>query len=338
MVALLVLAALPLPALGGPKTDTIVLRNGNQITCEIKGMERGRIRVSTDSMGTIYIEWDDVVSVSSPAQFVVELYDGRRARGELVATPEERQVMVRYRSRERILALGDIVWIDPLKVDGSIKTRWDGSLSLGIDVAKTDSERNFNGEFDARHRDEKYILEFSGSAVLRSRDEASDTTRAVFDGIYRRLLDNRYFWAAFGGLERNDELGMDLRSLAGAGGGRFFSQTTRSLWLGTAGLVVVNEQRAGDESAQNSLEMLLNTNYEFFTYDTPKTSVNLRLTVFPSLTDWGRVRSNLNFYVRRELIEDLFLQLSTYYSLDNEPPDEGETSDYGITFSIGYTF
>ena len=38
------------------KTDVVIMMNGDALTCEIKELERARLRVSTDSMGTVQIE------------------------------------------------------------------------------------------------------------------------------------------------------------------------------------------------------------------------------------------------------------------------------------------
>ncbi len=320
------------------KTDVIHLRNGDRTTGEIKKLERGRLQLSTDSMGTVYIEWDDILRITSPANFVIELVDGRRSVGALTESEADGQMVVRYRNRERVLAMQDVVWIDPLKLDGKVTNRWDGSFSLGLDIAKTNNNRGLTGSFDARRRAEESQLSFSGSVYSRSQDEVDDTLRATLGTQYRRLLERRWFWAAIGGLERNDELGIDLRSLLGGGYGRFLTQTNKSLWAAVGGAVVVNEQRAGDEAAENNLEGYFSTSYEYFVYDSPKTTLNAAWELFPSITDAGRVRSNLDLSFRRELVEDLFLELSAYGSWDNRPPDVGENTDYGIVTSLGYTF
>ena len=55
------------PAVAAPKTDVVVLENGDRVTGEIKGLEHNRLRLSTDHMGTIYIEWDKIARLSSKA-------------------------------------------------------------------------------------------------------------------------------------------------------------------------------------------------------------------------------------------------------------------------------
>ena len=54
-LALGCLALLAVPA-WAQKTDVVTLVNGDTLTCEIKLLERGRLQVSTDHMGTVNIE------------------------------------------------------------------------------------------------------------------------------------------------------------------------------------------------------------------------------------------------------------------------------------------
>lgn len=320
------------------KTDVIHLRNGDRLTAEIKRLERGRLKLSTDSMGTIYVEWKDIARLTSKEIYIVELLDGERVQGTLATPGNDGTLVVVDRDEPRQLDMEQVAWIDPLKLDIERIKRWDGSVSAGFDKTKANNDTSISASFDARRRAVAFQLDLGGSLYSRSQDDAEDSIRADFGAVYRRLLEQRWFWAVLGSLERNDEQAIDLRALAGAGYGRFLLQTGRSLWSATGGLAVVNEQRAGAESAETSVEGLLNTEYEFFTYDTPKTSILTSLTVYPSLTEGGRFRTNLDLGVRRELIEDLFLELSFYNTYDSEPPIEGEKNDYGIVTSLGYTF
>jgi hypothetical protein len=320
------------------KTDVIYMRNGDRVTCEIKRLERGRLRASTDGMGTVYIEWEDIAQIVSRQRFIVELEDGERVQGTLAMPFDDGTLLVTDGDESRRLEMARIAWVDPLKLDERRIKRWDGSVSVGFDKTKANNDTSLSASFDARRRAEEFELSYDGSLYSRSQDDAEDTVRATFGGVYRGLLDNRWFWAAIGSFERNDEQGVDLRSLAGAGYGRYLRQTRRTLWSATGGVAVVNEQRAGDEDAETNVEAILDTEYEFFTYDTPETSLSTSFTVYPSLTESGRVRTNLEIDLRRELIEDLFVELSLYDSYDSEPPEDGEKNDYGIVTGLGYTF
>jgi hypothetical protein len=61
--------------------------------------------------------------------------------------------------------------------------------------------------------------------------------------------------------------------------------------------------------------------------------------IFPSLTDFGRWRTTLDADFRLELVSDLFWKMNFYVSYDSEPlSQEGASSDYGVTSSLGYKF
>jgi len=342
----LALLAWTSPALAREKTDIVYLRNGDRVTCEIKRLERGRLEVSTNGMGTVYIEWDDIERVTSTERYVVELEDGTRFEGTLADTDAQARLLLRKEGavdaqgnvQEQLLDMQNVVWLDPLKLDARRIKRWDGSVSAGFDATKANSDTSLSASFDARRRAETFQLNFNGSVYSRSQDGTDDSLRANFNGIYRGLLEDRWYWAGLGGLERNDELGIDLRSFGGAGYGRFLVQSSRALWSVTGGLVVVNEQLAGESNGETNLDAFLNTDFEFFTYDTPKTTLNTSFTVFPRLTGDGGARLNLDFSLRRELIEDLFVELSLYETYDSDPPEDGTSNDWGIVTGLGYTF
>ena len=54
---LLLLVLASTSALGAPKTDTVVFHNGDRLTGEVKGLDRGQLSFDTDATGTIAIEW-----------------------------------------------------------------------------------------------------------------------------------------------------------------------------------------------------------------------------------------------------------------------------------------
>ena len=73
---------LPASALAA-KTDVVVLINGNAVTGEVKSLDFGSLSYSTDSMGTVNIDWEDIVTVTSEQSLQIELTDGTRYFGKL---------------------------------------------------------------------------------------------------------------------------------------------------------------------------------------------------------------------------------------------------------------
>src|SRR5678810_964877 len=60
------------------KTDSVWIKNGDRITGEVKSLSRALLKYSTDDLGTIYIEWDKVVRISSKATFEVQVNTGQK--------------------------------------------------------------------------------------------------------------------------------------------------------------------------------------------------------------------------------------------------------------------
>ena len=56
----ILLQLMSIPALARDKTDVVILKNGDRVTGEIKSLDRGKMSLSTDHMGTIQIEWEEV--------------------------------------------------------------------------------------------------------------------------------------------------------------------------------------------------------------------------------------------------------------------------------------
>ena len=52
------LAAVSARPAAAQRTDVVELRNGDEITGEIKELARGKLKFKTDDMGTIYVEWE----------------------------------------------------------------------------------------------------------------------------------------------------------------------------------------------------------------------------------------------------------------------------------------
>ena len=106
-----------------------------------------------------------------------------------------------------------------------------------------------------------------------------------------------------------------------------------------AGGVIATHENPVDLPTEQNLEALGNLRYRHFRYASPERSLDTTLSVFPGLTDFGRVRSDLRSTFRLELVADLFWSLELYASYDSDPlADDVEKTDYGITTSVGYKF
>ena len=92
---LLFIVALSMPSQAmADKTDIVVLKNGDKITGEVKGLFRGKLELSTDSMGTVNIDWADIEAVLSDTGQSLELANGQRFYGPLRKSDSTEMVAV----------------------------------------------------------------------------------------------------------------------------------------------------------------------------------------------------------------------------------------------------
>jgi hypothetical protein len=326
-------------ACAAPKTDVVVLRNGDRITGEIKALEHNRLRFSTDSMGTIYIEWDKIESVQSEQYLLLERTDGKRYYGQLAPGGDEARLQIRRDpdEPEETVDMAVMVRAEPI-VGGRVIDRLDGYVSAGLDMAKANDRRSidFAGGLSSRTRVRAWAVDGSMNLTDDSSDETSE--RYQLQGTYRQFRRGRDFYQGFGGFERNTELDLNLRTLAGAGIGRYFVQSNRSEWMGVVGLAYSHENSTGGETL-DSVEAVFSTTFSIFRYDFPETDIAGSLAVLPSLTELGRYRAETDLRAKYEFIDDVYFELKFYGSYDSESPLDGsEQSDYGLTTSLGYSF
>lgn len=342
--ALLVLVSIvSSPALAREKTDVVWLTNGDRLTGEIKQLEHGKLRLNTDSAGEIRIEWNDISRIESDFEFQFERSDGTRVTGTISKTSEQKTINLTVEEESVAFAHENVIRI--AQIEDSFWDRLQGSLSFGYSFTKASNVAQGNLGFRATHRSEKWSFSLDGSTIITS-DQANDgTQRSSLDFTMTRFRANRWFNTYLIGFESNDELGLELRSSIGVGFGRYLVQTNISEFALIGGLVGTAESLRKDASlptspsSQQSLEGLLGLEYSRFVYDHPAVDLSARLSAFPSITESGRTRAQLDLGLRWEVITDLFWDLSYYNSYDSDPPSRSDsTSDYGMVTSIGYSF
>jgi len=319
------------------KTDIIWLNNGDRLTGEIKQLERGRLLLGTDSMGTVSIEWKEVEKIESTYEFQFEQTDGKRNTGYLEQTPAQKEIMLRNDEQTLAIEHDKIVRISPM--EDRFRDRLKVSLSLGYSFTKASDVAQGNLSFQVSHRTEIRSLSASGSTIVTT-DQADETTqRSNLSLTMYRFRKNRWFSAYQMQFEKNDELGLNLRSSVGAGLGRYLVQTGISEFALIGGLVATRETLSNDVSSESNLEGALGAEYSRYIFDDPTVDLNVRFSVFPGITDSGRERAQLDANVRWELFKDLFWELSYYNTYDSDPPSgTNSTNDYGIVTSLGWSY
>ncbi len=320
----------------GKYDDVLFLKNGDRISGDVKELSKDMLRYKTDSLGTIYVRWDDIQSIETEKFLRIELKSGRRVVGTLGRADAPEQLTISTRREDERVYFDELIAFVPLKLRRDWIDRIEGGVKFGLNGTKGSNTLQWNLGANALYRGEDWEISSRWDSIVTDKSDDTTTERINFINTYRKLLSNRWFWSALLGYERNDELGIENRYSGGGGVGRFLIRSNSFEFLLSGGLLASREFRT--DTANSQLEAYATGSLAWFKHRFPKTDIRTDITVLPSLTDSGRVRTNWDISVAREIIEDLNLDLSVYYTTDNKSPDEAGRDDWGVVTSIAYTF
>jgi hypothetical protein len=318
------------------KTDIVILKNGDRVTGEIKSLEAGLLQVKTDTMGMIYIEWRFISELISELNQSVESADGRRWLGKLQKPETGEHIVVNTGGGPVDLSTTEVVTVWP--VAATFLDKVDLDVSLGFDYSKSTDITNFNLGVNFQHRSDNRLTEGFLRSDITRQQAGDDQNRQEIILSQQFLRSEQKFRTWVVGLDSNDALGVDLRLFGGGAIGKYLIKTNNK-WLSVSGGLLVTQENPQEAESENNLEGVFSGRYRFFRYATPERTFDTTLTLFPSVTDFGRVRTNLRSTFKLEFIEDLFWSMELYATHDSHPlSEDAEKTDYGLITGIGWSY
>jgi hypothetical protein len=319
----------------GDKTDIVVLKNGDRITGEVKTLQARLLEFDTDAMGTVAIEWRYIEQVISTGNQSVDTTDGRRYFGKLTAVQGNEDIGVETQS--------GLVELDPDKVfsvwpvKSTFWERSDFDISLGFDYQKSTEIADLTLSVDWEHRKVDRLTTASLSTDITRQPSADDQQRSQLQFVHQFIRPNRQFNSWLGSAESNESLDLDYRVYAGGVYGKYLIRESNHWFSISGGLVATEEKYTGTQST-TSLEAVANAEFNLYRYADPERELHSTLTLFPSLTESGRLRTEFKTTFKLELINNLFWSMQLYYQNDNDPPSSTAVqTDYGVTTSVGWS-
>ena len=331
------LICLPFTVLASSKIDSIYFQGGDRITGEVKSLENDLLRISTEDAGTIKIEWGKVDSVHILNVMRILLEDGEVLYGVLLPSGVSDSSLIWHRDGDpRLVSLDRIVELSP--IGESFINRLNGSVSSGFSYAKATGIMTINLDGSLQYRADKNFLELNYEGNFTNDEVSGNSQRQKGGAMMQRVLPKKWFLLAQLDAETNSEQKLDLRTSVGLGGGNSIIRTNSTHFY-TAGGILLNREDS-EEINQYNVEGILAANYSIFIYDAPEVSFNINGSIIPSLNHFGRIRSEIASDLKWEILDDLFVKWTFYYSFDSEPLNtsgEAEKSDWAITM-LGLEF
>ncbi len=319
------------------KTDIAVLKNGDRITGEIKELRSGKLKYSTDDVGTIFIEWDKVIFLKSKSHYEVETEAGDKYFGTVDTDTTENKLLVLNQNRSVPLELSRVIRISRIK--DSFWKRLDGSADFGFSYTKASKVGRLTLDGDVRYRTRRLSSNLDATSTNTFREDEETAKRNTLKWLTFFFFPDPWMTAGLVKLEQNSELGIDLRLLLGGGLGRFLIETNFSQLAVLVGLQYNQEWVADGEPVEFNLESLFSAQFQTYRFDEPELEFSTTLNVVPELTPVGRVRAEFEVDLKWEIVKDFFWNLNLYDQFDSEPPtDAAAKNDWGVVLSFGVTF
>ena len=335
LIALLAFA-FPVHSHAQGRTDVVTLANGDHITGELVSLERGRLEFKTDDVGTLYFEWDKLASVVATRFVEVVTVDGRRFLGSLGKSPD-RSITIVSPDGSTVLSMSEVALI--AAIGRGFWNKLDGSIDAGYNYTRSGGVAQFNLNSDTIYRKPASSIRLTASATVTQKDDDTGRDdRGTVEASYLRFPWQRWFFTVAGRFESNESMGLVLRSqIGGAVGPRLINTTKAQMVLG-AGLVF-NGEKGVDVGTTQNVEGLLLFQTSYYTYDRPKTNLDVGIQYYPSLSSIGRHRVQADLGVKRELWKDFFASFTFYNTFDSRPPNpSADQNDIGFVFSLGWSY
>jgi len=325
------------------KKDVLQFKNGDRITCEIIKLDKGYLYVKLEyADGTVAMDWSKIAGVESDQAFVVGDKAGKRYTGSLQGGTEataqgEMKVQVAGSSTTQALSGAEVVKID--RTDTDFWQNMHGGVDAGLNFSKQQSRTQYNFQSNALYERTKWAATGNYESTFSGGGGLTDLRNDLQLKISRQLLSPRNFYQGLADFLQSDEQQLDLRMTFGGAVGHMFSFTNHS-FIAAFGGMDWNRERYSSEATVgrtgDSAEAILGTQINFFRFKTTNILADAR--VYPSLTDPGRVRFDLNTSLKLKVAKDLYWKFGYYLNFDSRPPQNLPKSDYGSTSSLGWTF
>ena len=317
------------------QNDTLVLINGDMMVGELKEMSNAVAKMETDySDSDFKIEWDKVKQIYSKTHYLVSLENGMRLNGMVHTSPNDSSVVLIY-DEDGIISttIEDILYLQSVKKN--IWGRFDVLLEAGFNITKANNLRQFNSRTAFGYTANTWSANADYNAVLSNQDSVEATTRTDASISANWFLQKNWFILGAASFLQNDEQKIQLRATPKLGMGNYLIRNIHWHLQASGGLAMNIEQFQNDEPDRSSLEGFASAAVNVF--NVSDFSMNVRTTVYPSITETGRIRSDVNFDLKYDLFgSDFYIKFGVTLNYDNQPAADASTTDYVFQTTFGW--
>jgi small nuclear ribonucleoprotein (snRNP)-like protein len=314
--------------------DSLVLKNRDVIVGEIKSLNNGVIAIETSySKNDFTIEWSGVREIHSKTRFLVTLKNGTRLTGIVSSIDSTGKLKVLEDSEMTTeTTMEELVFLKGLKSD--FWSRTSAAVDLGISLTRANNLRQYNSHIDLGYLADKWKASIYYNGLVSKQDNVDLVQRNEGGLTFTYYLQHDWFTSATLQFLSNTEQALTLRATGRAGAGKLFIHSNRAYWGAGFGLNYNSESFSNGTAPRKSLEGYVATEANIF--DIGDFDFLGKWYVYPSITESGRWRSDLNVNAKYKFVRDFYVKAGLTLNYDNRPAAVGKETDYVFTFSVGW--
>jgi hypothetical protein len=333
-----------LPLFARDNTDVLIMKNGDHLTGQIKGLNSGVLYVGLPYViETLSLDWSQVAHLKSKQLFLVKTQDGSVYNGIINSTdtPAGRPLEIQVgQTPGKKVVLDSSHIVEVAVTSEKFFQRFTGGMNFGTIYSKGNQSVQYNLSGLAAYPRERWGAQVGINSNLSTASGTSPSSHNQLSlGAMHLLPWNNYFYGVFDGFLQSSEQGIAHQNYVGSGIGRYLKNTNRTMISLLGGLAWQNTVYNPVHLAiptQNIAAALISTNVKLFRFN--KTNLDLNAVLLPALTQPGRVyfSTNASYYIK--ITGNLSWNVSFYGNWDNRPPGNLPGSDYGTSSGLSWTF
>jgi len=341
LLIVLVILGCPATAFAKHDDDVVVLKNGDRLTGEIKGMQRGELKIKADYMAeAVRLDWSRVERIESKSTFIISLVNGELITSVMRLLPTNSDEIANFVIGSSNDALrvhqSDVIRIIP--ADPAFWKRIEGSIDFGLSYTSGNDQYQTQLTATTTYRTGDHSFTTSIDSAFSGQPEADSTARNQFTFDYRKQLTPRFYAGGLFDLLQSDQQSLKLRTSIGGLIGRNMVQTEQTRLSIFGGIVGTREHYSTPIAQPTSINADALAGVDFSTFRFKTTDIRSRFSLFPSLTTPGRMRLQATSDLHIKIVKDLYWGFHVYENFDSKPPVRADKNELGVSTSLGWKF
>lgn len=340
-VALFLILMCAVPTFAKNNDDVVVLKNGDRLTGEIQGLQRGELKIKADYMAeAVRLDWARVEQLESKSTFMISLVDGKLFTSVMRLHPTNSNEIPNFviGSSDNALRVHQLDVIRIIPAAPEFWKRLEGSVDFGLSYTSGNDQYQTQLTATTIYRTGSHSFTASIDSAFNGQTEGDSTARNQFTFDYRKQLTRRFFVGGLFDLLQSDQQSLKLRTSAGGLVGLNVLQTEQSRLSVFGGMVGTRENysTAIGRPRTTNADALAGADFSIFRFKT--TDIRSRFSLFPSLTTPGRMRLQATSDLHIKVVKDLYWGFHFYENFDSRPPVRADKNELGVSTSLGWKF